>query len=147
LFVTGLLHDMGKMLIAPYLNNAAADARGSSASIVELEQEIVGLDHTEAGALVAAKWNLSNTIQEVIKEHHHLGTPETFVQEVAVVRLADAFAHGRGIGYLPDHAPDGTYMAEDLDALNLTQGDWEQFCAGLDGMIQNSLDKLAKITS
>jgi putative nucleotidyltransferase with HDIG domain len=147
LFVAGLLHDVGKMLIAPYLNEQKADVASFSGTLIELELDVVGLDHTEAGALVAASWNLSNLVQEMIKHHHDEGTQEENAQQVAVVRLADAFAHRGSIGYLQGRAPDASYLPSDLEVLNLTESDWEQFCTGLDEQIQATLNELAKITS
>ncbi len=68
-------------------------------------------------------------------------------QQVAVVRLADAFAHRGSIGYLPGRATQMAYLPCDLEVLNLTEGDWKQFCTGLDEQIQTTLSELAKITS
>src|SRR5262245_11129537 len=104
LFVAGLLHDIGKLLLVPYVTDAIRQRSAISGSTVEIERQLVGLDHTEAGALVSAKWNLSAEVQEVIKAHHDNRAP-VGARAAAVVRVADAVAHGRGLGYLPGRAP------------------------------------------
>lgn len=147
LFVTGLLHDVGKMMLAPSLLDHNAEASTFPGTITELERSMVGLDHTEAGALIAAKWNLSSLIQEGIKHHHDSQAPEALERELAVVRLANAFAHSQGHGYLPERVPESKYAPEDLDALELTQDSWETFCGELEETVQAALNKLAKIIS
>ncbi|MCA8976844.1 MAG: HDOD domain-containing protein [Planctomycetes bacterium] len=129
LFVGGLLHDIGKLLLAPYLTeNHRAVAPGED--VVDLERDLLGLDHTEAGALVTAKWNLSKEIQEVIKAHHDSPTgaeapnPGASPKSLAIVRLADAIAHERGIGYLPDRSPKSHVCQADLATLSLSEAAW-----------------------
>jgi HD-like signal output (HDOD) protein len=68
-------------------------------SIVESELRAAGIDHAEAGALVAAKWNLSPNIQELIKHHHDATESEALKLPLAVLRTADALAHERGAGW------------------------------------------------
>src|SRR5690606_1531495 len=86
----------------------------------------VGLDHTEAGALVTAKWNLATDIQDVIKGHHdddgkHDGSDE---RPLACVRLADSVAHELGLGYLPNRASFNPARDHDLAAVGLDSASW-----------------------
>jgi putative nucleotidyltransferase with HDIG domain len=122
LFVGGLLHDIGKMLLVTYLGDSGK-RYDPKTSLSEFERATIGIDHTEAGALVTAKWNLAVEIQEVIKSHHeHLSGPVS--RSVAVVRLADALAHEGGVGYLAGRAPVGQVLPQDLAALSLTNETW-----------------------
>jgi putative nucleotidyltransferase with HDIG domain len=120
LFVAGLLHDIGKLILVPYLGDAAPQ-RDVGVLVHDVEREIVGLDHTEAGALVTAKWNLAQEVQDIIKGHHD---PAVVGRSVAVVRLADAVAHQRGTGYLPGMSPAGVPEAMDIAALGLSAEQW-----------------------
>jgi putative nucleotidyltransferase with HDIG domain len=122
LFVAGLLHDIGKMLLVGYLTDSRRRYDGKEA-VVEFERATIGIDHAEAGALVTAKWSLATEIQEVIKAHHD--QPQGPVaRAVAVVRLADAVAHESGVGYMPGRAPVAEIRAADLQALSLTSDTW-----------------------
>ncbi|MCC7063938.1 MAG: HDOD domain-containing protein [Planctomycetes bacterium] len=145
LFVGGLLHDIGKLVLVPYL---AEHQRGAAAaaSIAAYERTAVGLDHTEAGALVTAKWNLSQEIQEVIKAHHDDGV-QTSQPSVAVVRLADAIAHERGIGYLPERAPKGAVQPADLAVLGLTADSWATLRDELAAAMDEAVSSLANLGS
>ncbi|MBL8754778.1 MAG: HDOD domain-containing protein [Planctomycetes bacterium] len=120
LFVAGLLHDIGKLLLVTYLADTGAAAGTEEC---EFERSRIGLDHTEAGALVTAKWNLAPEIQEVIKLHHE-GRNEQHARSIAIVRLCDALAHERGTGYQPGRAPMPSFLAADLAALGLVDAAW-----------------------
>ena len=127
LFVGGLLHDIGKLLLVTYLQDGPRIM--NEMSIVEYERATVGLDHTEAGALVTAKWNLAPEIQEVIKGHHEEHADETgegksLSKGLACVRLADCVAHELGLGYLPNRAPTNVVRVDDLAAVGLNEANW-----------------------
>jgi len=131
LFVAGLLHDIGKLLLSSYVTDAIRQRGVIAGSTIEIERQLVGIDHTEAGALVTAKWNLSTEEQDVIKAHHDGHAPGGG-RAAAVVRVADAVAHGRGLGYLPGRAPDDHVEPHDLQALGIAD-------AGVWGAVQNEL--------
>ena len=122
LFVGGLLHDIGKLLLISYVQDGGRV--GPDETVVERERAMVGLDHTEAGALVTAKWNLAAEIQEVIKSHHGTDEEPAEPRGVAIVRLADAVAHELGVGYLPERAPAATVAPDDLAAVGFDEASW-----------------------
>lgn len=122
MFVSGLLHDIGKLVLVTYLAEHQKGA-ATAASMTEFERTSIGIDHTEAGALVTAKWNLPADVQEVIKSHHDTPAPNAD-RSVAVVRLADAIAHEKGSGYLPGRAPTVPVSADDLATLGLSAEAW-----------------------
>lgn len=61
-FVAGLLHDFGKVVFARCLPKlflrATKQALREKRSLLKVEKEIIGLDHTEIGALLGKKWRL-----------------------------------------------------------------------------------------
>lgn len=124
LFVGGLLHDIGKLLLVPYLTDAAR-GQYSTGPVVDYERARVGIDHAEAGGLVAVKWNLAAEVQQVIGAHHAAAAADT-PSSVAVVRLADAVAHETGVGYLPQRAPAVPVQPADVAALGLDEASWSQ---------------------
>jgi putative nucleotidyltransferase with HDIG domain len=145
LFVAGLLHDIGKLLLVTYLGEATKCAPPGM-SIAEHERHTVGLDHTEAGALVTAKWNLAVDIQEVIKAHHDVGVPPAN-KSIAMVRLADAVAHERGTGYLPGRAPREPVHAADLAAVGLNADSWLSMRDSLAAMMDEAVGALGNLSS
>ncbi|MEZ5965729.1 MAG: HDOD domain-containing protein [Planctomycetota bacterium] len=143
LFVAGLLHDIGKMLLAPYLiERRVTVVSGSSA--LEVEKRHVGIDHTEAGALVAAKWNLAPSVQEIIKQHHGDVTPSPFTKEVAIVTLANEVARIKRYGLAADFMPPQEPVDPVLQVLGITAENWPEHC---DAAVQSMEIALASMAS
>lgn len=146
LFVAGLLHDIGKLLLAPYLGEAMPKRSDQPVMTVEVERELVGIDHTEAGALVTAKWNLSAEVQEIIKAHHDT-TAAGDSLHAAVVRIADAVAHGRGLGYLPGRAPKAAPLSRDRELLGLgNEAQWSAMHGELVATMDAAIAALARLS-
>ncbi len=64
LYMAGLLHDVGKTLMADFLVKEV--------SYVEEERQQLGMAHPEAGALILRKWSVSPAVAEAVKEHHNV---------------------------------------------------------------------------
>jgi HD-like signal output (HDOD) protein len=120
-FVGGLLHDIGKLLLVGYLGDAPP-MRGTLAEVCEQERRRVGMDHTEAGGLVVARWNLAPEIRAVFDRSPAVADRSSRVG--AAVNLAEALAHERGTGFLPGMQPPAEYQPEDLAALGLDADRW-----------------------
>ncbi|MCB9357780.1 MAG: HDOD domain-containing protein [Calditrichaeota bacterium] len=95
-FTSGLLHNIGKIVLFQYFPNELTQAfkiseQESLPSIVA-EQKVLGTDHAEVGAWLAEKWSLPDSIVESIRYHHqpHLA-PEHSVL-TAIVHLASSLA-------------------------------------------------------
>lgn len=74
-FVAGLLHDFGKVVFAEFrpegFKLALAKSKEENMPLHLCEQAFLGIDHAEAGALLAEKWELSELLTETIRHHHH----------------------------------------------------------------------------
>lgn len=75
-FIAGLLHDMGKLLLATYLpkqyQHAIEIAAANQCSSLQAECSIFATDHAEIGAMLAQWWSLPPFLVEAIRSHHHL---------------------------------------------------------------------------
>lgn len=149
LFVSGLLHDIGKLVLAPYFVEAQQSvAPGESAT--EVERRVIGIDHTEAGALVTAKWNLAKEIQEVVKTHHDASGSEAdpdVARASAVVRLSDAIAHHLGIGYVEGAVPAALVLPEDLATLGLDDARWSQLRDEIAAQMEEGVSALSSLSA
>jgi HD-like signal output (HDOD) protein len=125
LFVCALLHDIGKivsMVYAPQDFDAAARlAVEKDILFIEAESLLLDYTHTDTGRLLAERWHLPTMVTEVIRFHHAPDQAGEFVQEAAVVHLADilcrALQYGSGgdrrIPALDPNAWDSVGISED----------------------------------
>jgi len=100
-FTAGILHDIGRLgLIVAYPSRYAHAMRGANGRCVDFldfEREQFGLDHAEAGRLLAESWELPDQFRVVAGRHHDPceGTEVNLLRIVHVAcRLADALGYG-----------------------------------------------------
>jgi HD-like signal output (HDOD) protein len=93
---TGLVHDIGKLVLEAVLTErsdttayAGVFAGRFGTELCAVERETFRIDHAEAGAIVAAYWELPPAIVEAIRGHHHAVDDPVAV----AIGLADAIAH------------------------------------------------------
>ena len=99
-FLLGLLHDVGKLVLAMTSPVQEAQAlricRSEGMSMNEAEQHVFGVSHPEVGAAVARQWNFPASLVEAIAGHHATA-PIPAGERLTLtdlVRLADHMAHG-----------------------------------------------------
>jgi putative nucleotidyltransferase with HDIG domain len=96
-FSAGLLHDIGKIVIACFLPaeyKKIKDARAidrASASF-ELEEQALGYTHAQIGALLAVQWKLPQKLGESITFHHQPSHAVLKDPIIYVVHLANYLA-------------------------------------------------------
>jgi putative nucleotidyltransferase with HDIG domain len=101
LFVAGLLHDIGRMILynsAPvHAREALIKAKQFNSLLFKTEQETLGFDHTQIGGLLLKKWKLPISLENIVKYHH---TPQKSQNplEPAIVHLADIMTNALGMG-------------------------------------------------
>jgi len=97
IFIAGLIHDVGKLLIDDYL-----DAEKGLRE-VSLEEEIAstGIDHTELGDIILKNWSIPDAISQAVKYHHIDFSSEEHNVGSIIVGLADRICNFWGVGTEP----------------------------------------------
>jgi putative nucleotidyltransferase with HDIG domain len=141
-FITGLLHDIGRLVIVTH------SARQYEAVLIyrarhdcylyEAEQELLGFDHAAVGRAIMQHWKFPSLILDAV-ERHHAPAQEEVDRLTAIVSLADCIAHGLDFsGDAEDLAPPLSEIAwhelaiseEELTTLfQETEQQFEEACA------------------
>jgi len=96
-FVSGLLHDIGRLILFQGLPEATHQAinqsRETGQDLLVIEQSLLGFTHTDIGCRIAAQWNLPNNIIEAIAFHHAPEKSREFPMETTIVHIANHYAN------------------------------------------------------
>jgi HD-like signal output (HDOD) protein/CheY-like chemotaxis protein len=109
-YVCALLHDVGRLVLASRADVAYAELMAEAAagerSVLDLEHEAFGADHTQVGALFLSMWGLPFAIVEVVLAHHGDRVPRRPLDVADAVWLADRLVAAVPEG-VPRPAPEG----------------------------------------
>lgn len=97
-FVVGLLHDIGKLLLAvelpEHFEKVLQAMKQSGCSMHAMEQEVWGVTHAEVGGYLLGLWGLPHPIIEAVANHHAPSrVASTDFGIFAAVHIADALVH------------------------------------------------------
>ncbi|MCB1749702.1 MAG: HDOD domain-containing protein [Gammaproteobacteria bacterium] len=102
LFVAGLLHDIGSLVIYHRTPDTArallTAAAGDEGRMFALERDNFGFSHAEVGALLLESWTLPEALQDAVRWHHEPASAPGDQSDPALVHIADALANHSGIG-------------------------------------------------
>jgi len=112
-FLAGMLHDLGKLVLASQLPAQYLEAVDTAAQravpVWQTEMKMFGASHAEVGAYLAGLWGLPDPIVEAIAFHHdpHRASLREFAPLTAV-HVANALEH-------EDYPSDGTQGRLNVD--------------------------------
>jgi HD-like signal output (HDOD) protein len=125
-FVAGLMHDVGRLLIAVGLpaecDRIVADQRNHRRSAAESELAILGFTHAELSEQALAVWKLPEAIQVAVRDHHAPALDTGGSAELplgCVIAAADQYVHSTGVSILPQPAGSAKPDLSPLMALGL----------------------------
>jgi len=96
-YLAGLLHDLGLILLDQYLHKPfcrVLDTVTEDTPLCEVERRLLGFDHALLGEFVAAQWKLPPQLATAIGHHHAPQEYEgPYCETVYIVALANFFCH------------------------------------------------------
>jgi len=150
-FIAGLLHDLGKV-IADQLICKKGEYREvveamdhAGADILDIEQEIVGIDHAAIGKYLMERWNLPSHLSKAVGYHHSLvditddGTTKSLC---AIVHVADMVTNHLGIGTTQTQTQTGFVDPSLLNQLGITSHDIQEISIDLQDSISSISEQL-----
>ena len=110
LFVMGVLHDVGRLVILQHLGQLARDilllAQNKAELLSYAEQEVLGFTHAEVGYELSKTWRLPQSICSAIRFHHQPAAADSYRLEAALVHIGQLMAHNLVWGESPLDALD-----------------------------------------
>ncbi|MBT5469775.1 MAG: HDOD domain-containing protein [Nitrospina sp.] len=107
-YLLGILHDIGSLVIYKKAPKAAKEAlqlsEENSKSLYEVETQVHGFNHAEAGAALFQAWKLPERLVEVVACHHAPMQAKNYSRDASIIHLADVISHeldlqGTGEGF------------------------------------------------
>ena len=95
-FTAGLLHDIGRLvLVTAYPEQygaVLAQRQRDDRPLLDVERDMLGVDHVMAGTALAQHWQFSDTMQHAITYHHEPAAPGAGFL-ATIVHVANAIVH------------------------------------------------------
>jgi HD-like signal output (HDOD) protein len=105
LLTAGLIHDIGKIILDPYVFKKRRDfqtlLKNRDLTFLEAEKHILGFDHAEIASEVCKNWKLPDLLTGAIK-YHHCPSLSNGNKMAFILHLADYIAVSCGAGYDTD---------------------------------------------
>jgi len=119
LFVIGMLHDTGKIVLDQFFNEKFTAVLESlhtdtSQELHIKEKNIIGVDHCDVGAMLFQRWHFPETIVTPIQLHHSEKRFDSPLGvEISILRIGNIIPQQVGLG------SDGNAVSPDIDGGDL----------------------------
>ncbi len=102
-FTGGLIHNVGKVVLALYVQNTFNDilelVESKNISFSIAEREVMGFDHQEVGEKILDKWKFPPVLKSIVRHYKNPDdAPPEFMTEVSIVHIAHNISLMAGIG-------------------------------------------------
>ncbi len=118
-FTAGVLHNIGKVAMAEFIPEKAEEIRKAleegPRDFTLIEREVFGIDHAQAGGMVAEKWEIPENLARAINNHHSPKDIEKDGELTALIHVADCLVMDLGVGT----GIDGLYYHFHKNALDI----------------------------
>jgi HD-like signal output (HDOD) protein len=140
-FVAGLLHDVGKViLILMYpdeYDKAVKESEASAIAIFDTERNHFSETHAAVAGWLSEKWHFPRKLCDCLANHHRPQVSTLAPLETSIVHMADILVKARGIGFSGDNlVPELNPQAHEI--LNLTEADLREVLKELEDSVEQT---------
>jgi HD-like signal output (HDOD) protein len=101
-YIAGLVHDVGKIVMAwafpDHFSEIHRLALLGTQGLIEIETNVLGMDHAELGALYLERHRLSELLIQTVRFHHAPEKAQSHADIVASVQIADLMIRREKMG-------------------------------------------------
>ncbi len=121
LFVAGLMHDIGSLILYHRAPETAKElliqAAGDEDVLHQAESEAFGFSHAAIGALLMKLWHIPEPICDAVANHHQPGMAKAGTMETAIIHMANSLAN---------HTEIGAFCELPMTELTIDEAAWPQ---------------------
>ncbi len=148
-FIAGLLHDLGKVVADQILckNGEYTEVlevmNRANSDIIEVEQNIIGVDHASLGRCLMEKWNLPAVLCKTVGFHHSVAevtNDEETRRLSSIIHIADIVTNHLGLGI--GQSDRGFVDPSLLSQMNLSSHDIQDISITLKDHISSISDEM-----
>lgn len=152
-YAQGLVHDIGKLVLfqiaRPEFMEILKREEEQTRSSTDIEMEVLGFDHSQAGSWLAQRWQLPESIVETMANHHKANPDESeYLGIVALITIADHLSLRLQKGFV-------SHYAETTDTITNA---WNRLCvhypqlaavemANLEQLIRDKMPPISELMS
>lgn len=145
LFVAGLLHDIGKLVITNKMVNESREVikctEQKKIFDFEAEQAVLGFDHAEVGGELLKEWNMPESLCNSVRYHHLPNAAMEPTIEICIVHIANILT------IRAEHGVNQNTIAPPIDDIafkmtGLSEDDFEQIFARAGTVFSEALDAI-----
>lgn len=118
IFITGLLHDIGKLILIQVISELEVKGKFAKEIPVEDVVKIAETYHGQFGSALLKRWQFSNECIGVAQYHDNLRNADPISGELLVAHLANQLAKASGFMFADDDIPD-IGMSESAQSLKI----------------------------
>jgi putative nucleotidyltransferase with HDIG domain len=145
-YTAGLLHDIGKVVLDQYVAPAYPlfyrQAMEKNENLLTIERRLLGIDHAEAGRMLAQQWSFPESLAHAIRYHHHPGKEGPFKPLAILVYLADLLLSRFNVGFELERI-DTSALAAYLESIDLNLDDFDHLVDLIPDVVLKSMSESA----
>ncbi|MFV1950817.1 MAG: HDOD domain-containing protein [Nitrospinota bacterium] len=101
-FLSGLVHDIGKVVLDRFLHDdfkkIVKKVNDENILIIDAERSVLGITHAEIGSWLAEEWNMPHSFSHAIAYHHDPLLAKEDTVMVSIVHVSDILCRAIGAG-------------------------------------------------
>jgi HD-like signal output (HDOD) protein len=126
LFVTGILHDIGHLVLYSKLPSQAAKlletAKQQQIPLAQLEKSTFGFDYAEVGGELLQLWKLPDCLSQTVSHHTQIKNEQQFSLDAAIIHIANILVlqeEGKKTGFKAPNFDPLSFQLTSLDEEDL----------------------------